>query len=318
MAAMSLAECTNWDLFRLFFVVARLGSMNRAAHQLGISQPTLSRRLSELERDVGAPLLFRTPAGVALTQEGEALRQSTANMIGAFAAFQKEVRQQIGMRSSIVRISASEGMTKHWLLPRLKRLREIGDNIQFEIYSTAHQHSLASGDLDFVIRIGRTDDDELVGKRVGQVAFGIYASQDYLKSRPAPQSLSDLANHCLIGQTPDISSPRRETEVGPGLISQFLAAEALGRGVKVSQVAGQFAATSLGLGLALLAIPFAEAEGLLRVLPSELATLDVWLLRRKESDMRKQTRQVRQFLERELRASKYWLNGRLDQDAAPR
>jgi DNA-binding transcriptional LysR family regulator len=262
--------------------------------------------------------LFRTPAGVALTQEGEALRQSTANMIGAFAAFQKEVRQQIGMRSSIVRISASEGMTKHWLLPRLKRLREIGDNIQFEIYSTAHQHSLASGDLDFVIRIGRTDDDELVGKRVGQVAFGIYASQDYLKSRPAPQSLSDLADHCLIGQTPDISSPRRETEVGPGLISQFLAAEALGRGVKVSQVAGQFAATSLGLGLALLAIPFAEAEGLLRVLPSELATLDVWLLRRKESDMRKQTRQVRQFLERELRASKYWLNGRLDQDAAPR
>ncbi|MGY3591415.1 DNA-binding transcriptional LysR family regulator [Bradyrhizobium sp. USDA 4341] len=318
MAAMSLAECTNWDLFRLFFVVARLGSMNRAAHQLGISQPTLSRRLTELERDVGAPLLFRTPAGVALTQEGEALRQSTVNMIGAFEAFQKEVRQQIGTRSSIVRISASEGMTKHWLLPRLKPLREIGDGVQFEIYSTAHQHSLASGDLDFVIRIGRTGDDELVGKRVGQIAFGIYASRDYLKSRSAPQSLSDLANHCLIGQTPEIPSPRREAEVGPGLISRFLAAEALGHGVKVSQVAGQFAATSLGLGLALLAIPFAEAEGLLRVLPSEVAALDVWLLRRKESDLRKQTRQVRQFLERELRASKYWLNGRLDQDAAPR
>jgi DNA-binding transcriptional LysR family regulator len=73
----------------------------------------------------------------------------------------------------------------------------------------------------------------------------------------------------------------------------------------------------LGLGLALLAIPFAEAEGLLRVLPGEVAALDIWLLRRKESDMRKQTRQVRQFLERELRASKYWLNGRLDQDAEP-
>jgi DNA-binding transcriptional LysR family regulator len=318
MAAMSLAECTNWDLFRLFFVVARLGSMNRAAHQLGMSQPTLSRRLTELEHDVGAPLLFRTPSGVALTQEGEALRRSTTNMIGAFESFQKEVRQQIGMRSSIVRISTSEGMTKHWLLPRLKRLREIGDKLQFEIYSTAHQHSLASGDLDFVIRIGRTDDNELVGKRVGQVAFGIYASRDYLNSRAAPRSVDDLANHCLIGQTPDISGPRRETEVGSGLISQFLAAEALGHGVKVSQVAGQFAATSVGLGLALLAIPFAEAEGLLRVLPCEAAALDVWLLRRKESDLRKQTRQVRQFLERELRASKDWLNGRQNQDAGPR
>jgi DNA-binding transcriptional LysR family regulator len=317
MPTMSLAECTNWDLFRLFFVVARLGSMNRAAHQLGMSQPTLSRRLTELERNVGAPLLFRTPSGVALTQEGEALRRSATDMIGAFEAFQKEVQQQIGMRSSIVRISASEGMTKHWLLPRLKRLREIGDKLQFEIYSTAYQHSLASGDLDFVIRIGRTGDDELVGKRVGQIAFGIYASREYLSSRSAPQSINDLHKHCLIGQTPDISGPRRETEVEPGLISQFTAAGALGHGVKVSLVAGQFAATSVGLGLALLAIPFAEAEGLSRVLPCETAALDVWLLRRKESDLRKQTRKVRQFLERELRASKDWLNGRRNQDAAP-
>jgi DNA-binding transcriptional LysR family regulator len=226
------------------------------------------------------------------------------------------VRQQIGMRSSIVRISASEGMTKHWLLPRLRRLREIGDKLQFEIYSTAHQHSLPSGDLDFVIRIGRTGDDELVGKRLGQVAFGIYASRDYLSSRSAPQSVNDLHNHCLIGQTPDISGPRREAEAEPGLISQFVAAEALGHGVKVSLVSGQFAATSVGLGLALLAIPFAEAEGLLRVLPCETAALDVWLLRRKESDLRKQTRQVRQFLERELRASKDWLNGGQNQDTA--
>jgi DNA-binding transcriptional LysR family regulator len=316
MPTMSVAECTNWDHFRLFFVVARLGSMNRAAHQLGMSQPTLSRRLTELERSVGAPLLFRTPSGVALTQEGEALRYSATNMIGAFEAFQKEVRQQIGMRSSIVRISASEGMTKHWLLPRLRRLREIGDKLQFEIYSTAHQHSLPSGDLDFVIRIGRTGDDELVGKRLGQVAFGIYASRDYLSSRSAPQSVNDLHNHCLIGQTPDISGPRREAEAEPGLISQFVAAEALGHGVKVSLVSGQFAATSVGLGLALLAIPFAEAEGLLRVLPCETAALDVWLLRRKESDLRKQTRQVRQFLERELRASKDWLNGGQNQDTA--
>lgn len=47
---------TNWDLFRLFFSVARAGSVNRAARELGMSQPTLSRRLKELERYMGAPL----------------------------------------------------------------------------------------------------------------------------------------------------------------------------------------------------------------------------------------------------------------------
>ena len=61
----------NWDLFRLFSVVARTGSVNRAAHELGMSQPTLSRRLKELERHVGAPLFFRAASGVKLTPEGE-------------------------------------------------------------------------------------------------------------------------------------------------------------------------------------------------------------------------------------------------------
>lgn len=74
----------NWDLFRLFSVVARTGSVNRAAHELGISQPTLSRRLKELERYVAAPLFFRASSGVKLTQEGEDLQRSAGDMMLAF------------------------------------------------------------------------------------------------------------------------------------------------------------------------------------------------------------------------------------------
>jgi hypothetical protein len=84
----------------------------------------------------------------------------------------------------------------------------------------------------------------------------------------------------------------------------------MGAVVKLAQVSGQVAATSAGLGLALLAVPFAEAEGLSRVLPSEEATLDLWLLRRRESDLRRQARQIRQFLECELDLAKDWLAGR--------
>ena len=76
----------NWDLFRLFFAVARTGSVNRAAQDLGMSQPTLSRRLKELERYVGAPLFFRASSGVKLTQEGEDLRRSASDMMLARSA----------------------------------------------------------------------------------------------------------------------------------------------------------------------------------------------------------------------------------------
>lgn len=303
----SLVEWKNWDLFRLFFIVARLGSMNRAAIRLKLSQPTLSRRLTELELDLGAPLFFRDTSGITLTQEGEALYRSAGQMIHAFETFQKEVREIIVNRSSLVRISASEGLTKHWLLSRLKRLRDQNKQLQFEVYSTASRQSPAVEDLDFVIRIGDPVDNELIGKKVGQINFGVYASKEYLKYRGVPQCTADLANHSLIGLTTDISD-RQKTGQGSSLITRFLHATESDCGIRLSQVAGQVAATSIGFGLALLAVPFAEAEGLIRVLPDEVASLDVWLLRRRESDLRKQTNEVKAFLEREFISSKVWLS----------
>jgi hypothetical protein len=63
------------------------------------------------------------------------------------------------------------------------------------------------------------------------------------------------------------------------------------------------------LGTGLLAVPFALAEGLVRVLPAETATTNVWLLRRRESDLRRLTREVRRLLEQEFEASRDWFAG---------
>ena len=90
----------NWDLFRLFSVVARTGSVNRAAHELGMSQPTLSRRLKELERYVAAPLFFRASSGVKLTQEGEDLQRSAGDMMLALRVV--STRSAFAGRAAIV------------------------------------------------------------------------------------------------------------------------------------------------------------------------------------------------------------------------
>src|SRR5256885_17181555 len=107
----------NWDLFRLFFAVARTGSVNRAAQDLGMSQPTLSRRLKELERYVNAPLFFRASSGVKLTQEGEDLQRSAGDIMLAFETFQRDLRARVGRRSAVVGFSGTEGLTKHWVVP---------------------------------------------------------------------------------------------------------------------------------------------------------------------------------------------------------
>ena len=296
----------NWDLFRLFSVVARTGSVNRAAHELGMSQPTLSRRLKEFERYVGAPLFFRASSGVKLTQEGEDLRRSAGDMLATFESFHRDLRSRVAQRSSVVKISVTEGMTKHWLLPRVKQLRGLNSRVCLEITSTMYQQSVATSDLDFVIRMGDPGESELTGKRVANVSFGLFASEAYLATQPAPRSLANLTDHDIIGLTSDFAGFRSERAGHLHLFTQFFAASEMRSILRVMPVANHFAAAAEGLGLALLAVPFAQAEGLVRVLPQESASLNVWLLRRPESDLRKLTREVRRFLESEFVKSKSW------------
>lgn len=299
----------NWDLFRLFFAVARTGSVNRAARELGMSQPTLSRRLKELECYIGAPLFFRVSSGVKLTHEGEDLRRSAEDMARSFESFHRDLSLRVGDRSCSIKISATEGLTKHWLLPRVKKLRALNSHIHLEINSTVHQQNLATSDLDFVIRMGHPGDDELVGRRVTTVAFGIFASEAYLAEHPAPRSIAELVDHEIIGSAAEFMGLQSERAGQMVLLTSFQAAASAQSGLRVMPIANHFAAAAAGLGLAFLAVPFALAEGLVRVLPQESSSMEVWLLRRRESDLRKLTRQVRQFLESEFAGSRAWFLG---------
>jgi DNA-binding transcriptional LysR family regulator len=307
----------NWDLFRLFCAVAETGSTSRAARELGMSQPTLSRRLKELERYIGAPLFFRNSSGVKLTQEGEDLRHSSAGLMAAFESFHRELHARVGERSSVVRISAPEGLTKYWLLPRVKRLHELNGRVCLEILSTIRQQAVATSDLDLVIRMGDPGESELVGKKVGQVSFGLFASETYLAAHPAPRTLAELNEHDIIGMTADFPVLQGERAGQMPLKTYFQAVAEKQSRLRVAPVTAHFTAAVEGLGLAFLPVPFARAENLVRVLPQESVSMNVWLLRRRESELRKLTREVRRFFEEEFEASKQWLSGEaLDRAAA--
>ncbi len=256
-----------------------------------------------------APLFFRGSSGVTLTQEGEDLRRSSADLMSAFETFHRELHTRVGQRSSIVRISATEGLTKHWLLPRVKKLRGLNSRVRLEVVSTIHQQAVAARELDLLIRMGDPGEGDLIGKRVGQVSFGLFASATYLAAHPAPRTLADLKEHDIIGTTADFPVLKGERAGLMPLKGFFEAAAETQSLLRVSPLASHFAAAAEGLGLALLAVPFALAESLVRVLPQESISMNLWLLRRRESELRKLTREVRRFLEEEFQASREWLSG---------
>jgi DNA-binding transcriptional LysR family regulator len=185
-----------------------------------------------------------------------------------------------------------------------------------QIDASVQQQSLTQGDLDFVIRMGDPGDGELVGRRVGEVAFGVFGAPGYLARRPPPASLRDLRDHDLVGGTAGVLGFKSLGAGELALQRDWGTALTTNAVARLHPLAAQHAAVAEGLGLALLAAPFAEAEGLVRVLPSEGVSADIWLLRRRESDRRPLTRDVGRYLEREFAQSRSWLSGRDADDPA--
>ena len=80
-----------WPL-KYFLAVARAGNLTRAAETLHISQPALSMRLAELERELGHPLFLRGPRGMALTEKGALLMRRAEDLVGLAERIESEVR----------------------------------------------------------------------------------------------------------------------------------------------------------------------------------------------------------------------------------
>ncbi|MEO1270075.1 MAG: LysR family transcriptional regulator, partial [Myxococcota bacterium] len=191
----------DWNLVQVFLAVAATGSLTGAAKRLGLSQPTVGRQLRELEEVLGVPLVVRHSRGVALTHEGEELRETA---MGVAVQMQALVRQASGTRTrveGVVRISASDMVGTHVLMPTLAHIRTAWPGVVVELLLDDGPTDLLKGDADIAVRMFRPAGKELVARRVAQIAVGLFASASYLRQRPPIHTDDDLfeGEHSLIG-----------------------------------------------------------------------------------------------------------------------
>lgn len=108
----------NLHQLKSFLAVARLGQIHRAAQELHISQPALSRQMAALEAEIGAPLLERHARGVSLTRAGETLRKEADELLARMQSVVDEIRSGEHLITS-VRIGIPPGLPSSWLRERL-------------------------------------------------------------------------------------------------------------------------------------------------------------------------------------------------------
>ncbi len=182
---------------RTFVRTAHSGSFSRAARELGLSQPSVSRILSGLEREIGAALLVRTTRAVTLTDAGADDLSRIEPLLSALAEAEHAARGTGELRGTLrIALSASFGVRE--VVPRLPTFLERHPALRIDLdVSDARQDLIADG-VDVALRIGPMSDSSALQRKLAEAPRLLLASPAYLQRWGRPQAPSDLAHHAVI------------------------------------------------------------------------------------------------------------------------
>jgi DNA-binding transcriptional LysR family regulator len=200
---------------RTFGEVMREGGLSGAARRLALSQPTVGRHIDALEAALGVALFARSPRGLTPTQAARDLAPHVAAMNVAASAAERAAASAASPDRGVVRLTASHVVGVEVLPPILARFCVDHPAIAIELALSNRNQDLARGEADVAVRMARPTQSGLVARRIGRTPIGLYAHRDYLARFGTPESLADLADHCVIGFDRDDSSFRSVGAKGP-------------------------------------------------------------------------------------------------------
>lgn len=149
----------NLNNYKIFYTVAAMGNISRAADILYISQPAISKSIAKLEEGLNVSLFFRTSRGVTLTDEGKILYDHIKNAFESINKGEEEIKKINGLGIGHLRIGVSTSLCKHILLDYLKDFINQNPHIEVTIrcHSTLNTLSLLSEDKIDIGLICETD-----------------------------------------------------------------------------------------------------------------------------------------------------------------
>ena len=253
----------DWNQARAFLATAEAGSLSRAARQLRLTQPTLSRQVAALEAELGVGLFDRVGKSLVLTPAGRDLLNHFRDMGAAAGRVALAAAGHSQAVAGRVSLTCSDVFAAYVLTPLLPELRDLAPGIEIEIIAANDVRDLQRREADIAIRHLRPVQPELIGRQVATWRARLFAERGYLARRGRPAQASDLADMDFIGFAP--VERLMQTLVGFGLpVSLGNFRHTTDNGIVVAEMARR------GLGIAV--IPDALAP----LLPELDAVLPDW------------------------------------------
>lgn len=262
----------SWELYGTFLEVMRGGSLSAAARALRVAQPTVRRRIEELEEALGVVLFTRAPNGLVPTEAALATLPYAEAMASTAEALTRAVSGPPHAERGTVRVTTSEVVGVEVMPEVLARLRSTHPRIQIELALSNRNEDLLRRDADVAVRMIAPTQGALLARRVGEVEVGLFATEAYLAAHRAPRSLSELRGHALIGSD-------RGRGVPEALATAGLATSPRDYVLRTDNDVAQLAAVRAGMGIGACQLPLARrSEALCRVLPELVFRLEVWVV----------------------------------------
>jgi DNA-binding transcriptional LysR family regulator len=182
-----------WEDVRLFLAVAEAGSLSAASKRLRTTQPTVSRRLAEVEATLGEPLFVRTAQGIALTSFGERLLEPSRRMAEWAAEVDRAAERRETSPRGVVRVTAAPGIAFEVLAPFAAWMRGKLPDVQLEVRASVQYLDLSRREADLALRFGEITQRDVVSLASLDVEVAAFAAPEYVATLPRRYRIADVA-----------------------------------------------------------------------------------------------------------------------------
>jgi DNA-binding transcriptional LysR family regulator len=194
----------NWNDLVFFLELSRQGRLMPTARRLKVDHTTVSRRISELEKDLAVKLFERKPDGFVLTEDGHRLLSIAEKMETLGLSVVETIGAKPSELSGRVRIATMEGIAAYYLTEKLGEFNAIHPEILIELVTERHLINLSKREADISISFVPPIGPRLDVRKAGTFKLGLFASADYLETRGTPPDVAALASHDFIDYVVDL------------------------------------------------------------------------------------------------------------------
>ncbi|MEL7383398.1 MAG: LysR family transcriptional regulator [Pseudomonadota bacterium] len=290
----------NWDDAKIFLGIAREGTLSGTSKSLRLGIATVSRRLERLESAMGLKLFTRDQLGYKLTDEGMALIAQAEALEQAGYAFSAAAQVNDQDVRGHVRLATAQGLADHFIIPALPQFLANHPNLTIEVVTSVSTVNLHRHDADIALRMVRPERGNVSIQKLGELGFGVYASQSYLKNRTKNQQSGSFENDDFIGWSETLQHLPA---------AQWLERTMRGKPCRLitSNLSAQFSAVEAGLGMAVLPHFIAQPKELTCVERDIGCDQSIWLAIHSDLSHSRRVRTVADFLHKLVKENKDFL-----------